>query len=296
MMSSTRKSSRVRTLTAKVRELLPPQPTNTLSGSLDYTASEAPLKKRKLTETPCTAPASDKIDPVEKLLSLTNTNNDILLDLEGYEDDYEGDLESQDASKDARLSRGVQNSKNSISLNFTKILNDNLRSYYSNFKRCPIEIYNDNSSFSILNRKKEEPVSHQQAAASNQAVPFFRNVNFNPKNPSAYTFDQYLEYDEDDDAAEDDVNTTSTESETEEHVDEGPKGAIHIEKPLPTLAHNKMSFHYRHNDNLNLSVNGAKSNSDPQDVFKILNKRSILNGRASEMVSTGNFLINDFFL
>lgn len=291
-MSSTRKSTRVRTLTAKVREQLLPQPTNK-PGSLD-SVSPAPLKKRKLNEEPC-APASDKIDPVEKLLSLTNTNNDILLDLEQYEDYYESDLESQDASAGLRLARGTASSRNSISLNFTKILNDNLRSYYSTFNRCPIEIYNANSSFAILNRKHETAPVPQQSPSAQSAVPFFRNVNFNPKRPSAYTFDEYLAYD-DDEVAPDDANTTSTESETEEHADEGPKGAIHIEKPLPTLAHSKMSFHYRHNDNLNLSVNGTKGAADPQDVLKFLNKRSVLNGRASEMVSTGSFLINDFFL
>lgn len=249
-----RKSNRVRTLTSKVKDL------NGLTNNL---ANEPPVKKRKLEskkldeEIPID---DDRIDPVEKLLSLTTVENDFL----NTEDQFEYPPPMAPTSS--------ASSKTNISLNFTKIINENMRKYYSNLKRCPIEIHNDHSLFSLLNHKKQQKITHQETESNTKSdVPFFRNVNFNPKPQSAYTFDEYLSYDEDNESE----SSTSSFS--------------------PITPSNKMSFHYRHYDNLNLSPDNS-NNYDSNDILKYLNKRLILTGKASEMLGTGNLLINDFFL
>lgn len=237
-----RKSSRTRTLTEKVKPI--GKPTNSLE----------PNKRRKIVEED-----ADKIDPVEKLLSLTNLNNDIL---------------NLDEPSPMNYLNPSSNNTEQISLNFTKILNDNLRRCYSRLNQNPLEVYNNNSTFALLN-KQHTPETDTDTTSKRHDAPFFKNVNFNP-NSKSYTFDEYLEYDE----------LTDTDESDE---DKSPTTPIALPAPL----NNKMSFHYRHNDNLNLSLNPG---NEPQDIGKILNKNCIISGKASEMVSTGNFLINDFFL
>lgn len=228
--------------------------------------TELPRKCQK--QAPSHTPqTNDTLDPVEKLLSYPTFNNDFLNEGETI---VEPEREETSSSS---------SSPYNVSLNFTKILNDNIRSYYHRAKRCPIEFYSDNSSFSVLN-KRSEPEQAPARQTKSFDVPFFRNVNFNPKPPSAYTFDEYLAIDDEEEEAKDPLSS-----------DEEPPSVTNS----PLLPNSKMSFHYRHNDNLNLSLNDTPS-ADPHDVMKYLNKRSILSGRASEMVSTGNFLINDFFL
>ncbi|CUM65921.1 uncharacterized protein PRCAT00003574001 [Priceomyces carsonii] len=274
-----RKSSRSRNHAAEAKELL----TQSTNEELGFNASERKLKKRKTNVTKNEVEHSDRIDPVEKLLSLNNPNTEILMNF-----DEEVGFDSQ-----REIPTGAQSDGHLISLNFTKVLNDNLRSYYSNFRRSPIEVYNDNSSFSVLNHRlpvdqekledRGKQYKTKDQCLQTPEVPFFKNVNFNPKQLS-YTLDQYFSYDE----------LTSDNEEAGKESSESPDP-----KTPTSLTSNdfapKMSFHYRHNNNLNLSLNKA-ANEQPLDVFKILNQRSVLSGRASEMISTGNFLINDFFL
>ncbi|KAK6457087.1 uncharacterized protein RJT20DRAFT_127223 [Scheffersomyces xylosifermentans] len=371
-MSSLRKSTRVRTLTPKVRACLS-DTTNkkqlaTSAPIAKRTASEAHddsnnLKKRRVVVEEVN---SDKIDPVEKLLSLTNLNNDILnelvndnslnisntnqqdasdnIDEDVDEDEYEDDdIDEDDEDNDQPSSK-----KNQLtSLNFTKILQDNIRSYYSKFRKSPIEIYNDNSSFALLNKNEANNNSIYNnsnastiASASNSTpqspqtpstseVPFFRNVNFSGSSRSDYTFDDYFSYDELTDDSSSDEALSPTDKPAPPKKEETKASSLYF----PKLS-NKMSFHYRQNhSNLNLSLNndgfesGAVSPLSPastvdlpslmydstnglssngssvsidvngnHELFKYLNKRSILSGKASEMVGTGNLLINDFFL
>ncbi|KAK6197373.1 uncharacterized protein RJT21DRAFT_116309 [Scheffersomyces amazonensis] len=180
-MGSIRKSNRVRTLTAKVRDTLPQQSNsiNTITNAnIEYgkkrtiqnTENEGNYidndntKKRKLMITEPIQrqqPQDDKIDPVEKLLSLTNINNDFLLDLD-LDSDYvvsspedpmdDGEeYEDEDDEEDYEDNDHIQSQENIPQVNFTKILHDNIRQYCSSVKRSPIEIYS-NSSFAFLNR------------------------------------------------------------------------------------------------------------------------------------------------
>lgn len=321
-MSSIRKSTRVRTLTPKMRTCLSD---STNKQAIDSARSkrsrseDLPIKRRRIVDE---EDNSDKIDPVEKLLSLPNLNNDILLDL--AEEASERDEDEEDEEEDEDETRNEL-----VPPNFTKILHDNIRSYYSNFRKSPIEIYNDNSSFAFLNKKEEPDVSNFSSRSNSNAataslttplspqtptsnVPFFRNVNFSGSSRSDYTIDDYFSYDE------------LTDNDTEESLSPTDKPGVKEVSPatstssvyFPDSFNNKMSFHYRHNhSNLNLSDgfdSGAVSplspgstvdlpnlnygGSDNQDIFKYLNKRSVLSGKASEMVGTGKFLINDFFL
>lgn len=219
---------------------------------------------------------SDTLDPVEKLLSFANIHNDILysLDQESVQDDSDSDYE-EDSDASA--------SPSNITVNFTDMLQENLRHYYSNCKRGPLDLYTANSSFSVLNKPAPKPKAPVTTPVR-QDVPFFKAVNFNP-NPksSAYTFDEYLAYD-------DDEPESTSESDSDQASPETPTSA----HPSPVPANLKMCFHYRQfNNNLNLS---SQLPAGPQEVLQCLNKRSILSGRASEMVSSGTFMINDFFL
>ncbi|ODV81450.1 uncharacterized protein CANTADRAFT_24393 [Suhomyces tanzawaensis NRRL Y-17324] len=289
---STRKSSRTRTMTSKVRESFDClEPTN--KPIVRKSDSEVVPSKRRRIQAPEEV-NSDKIDPVEKLLSLTNVNNDIL------------NLDEEETN--ASVNNEQLQSSNPISftelksLNFTKILNDNIRSYYANFRKTPLEVYNDHSSFALLNSSSRKPTNHDivpnppspstPTFTHNPNVPFFKNVNFNSNSKSngeSYTFDDYFSY---------------GEEEKVPSVPAAPSTSDGFSK-----VNNKMRFHYRQNhNNLNLSDFTSCSSSalnassysvadgDSHDIFKILNKRSILSGKASEMVSTGTFLINDFFL
>lgn len=243
---------------------------------------ELPSKKRKidLTSTTNTSADSDTLDPVEKLLSFANRNDDFLNTEENQHEDYNEPL--------------PKNQKIAKSTNI--ILDDNLKLYYAQQRQKNND--NNNSSFSILNKSTSSSSSssyshshshshsHNNFNSKSSAVPFFRTVNFNPKpSSSAYTFDEYLSYDEEEDDEESQSDSSSSP------ITPTMKFNVLAEKPTKATP---MSFHYRHNDNLNLSLHN--SHSEPLDVFKALNKRSILNGKASEMVSTGNLLIHDFFL
>lgn len=244
-----RKSTRTRTLSAKAKE--PEVKTNT---------TERKAKRRKIEQ----EEDPDKIDPVKKLLSLTSLDNDILNTEEPQLVNY--------------VSNGSGSSTEQISLNFTKILNDNIRKYYSRCNMNPLELYSVNSSFATLNKKPLAETNRNETNNKQDEAPFFKNVNFG-STPRALTFEDYLSYDE---------LTDSSESEE----DKSPSTPV---SSYTSLNNGKMSFHYRHNDNLNLSLDKAHNDESP-DMLNILNTNSILSGKASEMVSTGNFLINDFFL
>jgi hypothetical protein len=208
-----------------------------------------PNKRRKIDATSSTTVASDALDPVEKLLSFASRDDDFLNNESSSEEDEHMEAPS-------RPNPHIQ-----------LMLDENLKQYY--LQRHPKN--SDTSSFSSLNGKPARSHSYHHNShngRSASAAPFFRAVNFNPKPASAYSFDEYLSYDE---LAEDDVSPSQ----------------------LPVMAPLKMSFHYRHHDNLNLS---HTSQPEAWDVLKALNKRCILDGSASEMVSTGNLLINDFFM
>lgn len=284
-----RKSCRRRTLTAKVLD------------TQNETNNAVPLKKRKSSQdtlaprhkrsrsqpdtTDVKRPAhlktkstpdlakelkDDKLDPVEKLLSMTCSNGDIL-----HMDDADSDASPLASSS------SLASAYPSLTLNFTQAINDNLRSHYMRLCKLPMEIHNDHSSFSILNHKpkvEEQP----QAAPSASQVPFFKNVNFS-STPSFHKIDDYISYEDDE--------PLSTDSEHEDMP--APTQALQL--PFPPVS-GKMSFHYRQNDNMNLSLSDVHKELEPQDIFKILNKRSVISGRASEMIGTSNLMIKDFFL
>lgn len=198
----------------------------------------------------------DKIDPVEKLLSYTCVNADFLLQMEAVSDPQP-------------LAAPVYPN---ISCNFAQVINDNLRSYYATFCKSQMEIHNDHSSFSVLTRPHTAPEPAELAPRAH--VPFFKNVNFNPTASLGNFFEDYIHYDGED------TDPVTPEAEPEETL-----------APL-----SKMSFHYRQNDHLNLSLSDepVKSSSGP-DVLRFLNQRSVISGKASEMIGTSKFLISDFF-
>lgn len=211
----------------------------------------------------------DKIDPVEKLLSFSHVNTDMLLEMNNAEHEAPAPLANA--------------SYPNILYNFNKVIHDNMKLYYAKFRKSQMEIHNDHSSFSVLNKP---PVDEAADAAKTPAkpkfqVPFFRNVNFNPTPSFGHHIDDYIHYDDDE--------PLSTDSEQEEIA--SPKGIE--ETPIPSLS-GKMSFHYRQNDNLNLSLTDEQKVGD-DDVFRFLNKRSVLSGKASEMIGTSSFLVSDFF-
>ncbi|OBA21349.1 hypothetical protein METBIDRAFT_31894 [Metschnikowia bicuspidata var. bicuspidata NRRL YB-4993] len=239
-------------------------------------------KRRKITLTgkarsvpEKTAPIDDQIDPVEKLLSFSHVDNDILLLMD--------DADHAPAPAPGPASGAAYPN---ISCNFDKMIHDNMRLYYSKFRKSQMEIHNDHSSFSVLTRPvPEAPKPTVDAAQKPRTqVPFFRNVNFNPTPSFGQHIDDYIHYDADE--------PLTTDSEHEEL--EAPRGVV--ETPIPSLS-GKMSFHYRQDDKLNLSLtDGRKAGEDaPHDVFKFLNQRSVLSGKASEMIGTSSFLVSDFF-
>lgn len=339
-MATIRKSPRVRTLTDKVKSNqmtnkvvnATPDKSNYYPGhdsSFDNVDNESGIetqpniKRRKVVE-------EDKIDPVEKLLSLNNEEEDIFKSLSN-------DDEMHNSGDSNEIIENEIDQYNQVSLNFTKMLNDNLIKYYSNFQRSPLDAYNDNSSFSILNKPTQSPVpetninnnnnnnnndnnninNNNHSNNRNNNIPFLKAVNFNSK--PRRSLNEYLSiYDEDSkdpkdtscneppaktsettttNAINDSTNFTSENLTTlddkllKNETDEEEENKTPASSPL--LAHNKISFHYRKNDNLNLSLNPYHSEND---YSKFLNEHSIITGKASEMIGTGNFLINDFFL
>lgn len=290
-MSSIRKSTRTRTLTVKAKTNTKPavstkQPPPQQQSKRSNQDDQHVTKKRKISkqmEQEEQQEQSDKIDPVEKLLSLTSTNNDFLSDLESSSEGEEEELE---------YIREI------ASVNFTKILQDNIRNYYS--RKLRMNQYKD--TFSLLNSQESQQqtdaiqsnteASSKSIPSRKDEVPFFKNVNFGRS--KEYTIDDFFAYnDEDEEEKQEDAKSPTDEASS-------PTTAT------PSLYIPKINqrFNYRQN-HLNFASDypSATSNmstgmspSDSQDIFKILNKRCILTGKASEMVSTGNFLINDFFL
>jgi len=220
------------------------------------------------------SPEDDKIDPVEKLLSMSSTNDILYMDSDSS---AESPLTSLDEP-------ATSSAYPSLSLNFTKAINDDLRLYYLRLRKSPMEIHNDHSSFSVLNSKPpvEEPKVCSSASQAS-SVPFFKNVNFS-STPSFQKLDDYIFCSDDEDD-----EPLSTDS---EHEDLPSSTASHR---LPVEESGKMSFHYRQNSNMNLSLSDVQTEQDPQDIFKFLTHRSVLSGRASEMIGTSTFMIKDFF-
>ena len=217
-----------------------------------------------------TSSDSDVIDPVEKLLSFAN-RNDNFFSVE------ESDSELYETPEPASSTR------------IKGMMDANLKLYYSQLNHR--QRHEGTSSFASLN--DEASTSNHQSgevakcAESYPVVPFFRTVNFNPTKKKAYEFDDYLSYPdlEQDDNVSDSLDQQTSDTES-------------IKTPtlkFNTLDNQNMSFHYRHYDNLNLSLN-ASTQPEKLDIFKAMNKRCILSGKASEIVSTGHLLINDFYL
>lgn len=302
----TRKSCRIRTPTPKAKEV-------TMDSTNKAAHTDAVSRKRKSEplhellfqnqQTPAKKSKSmtnlavedDKIDPVEKLLCLTNLNNDILFDLETDESGSEPNsprsltASSSSVSTDASASSEFEDSPlhspyPNMELDFSKVIKDNLRSYYLSAYKSPIEIHNDNSSFSILNKKSNQHASGADASLPSQTtkgreVPFFKNVNFN-KPKFGNSIEDYLFYDDDE----------SANSPTDLEQEEMPLSTTFMPQ-LPNV-----SFHYRRDDKLNLSLSDQNPWAEPQDISKILNLNSVMTGKSSEMVGTSRLLINDFFL
>ncbi|EEQ38498.1 hypothetical protein CLUG_02624 [Clavispora lusitaniae ATCC 42720] len=286
---SPRKSCRQRTLTTKGqqqneektnkavhivkrRRLSPPNDSNINE------SSNVPQKQADSTTMEVSQSNDGKIDPVEKLLSMTCVNDDIL------RMDENDPLALSSFASISTASAAYPN----LSFNFSKLINENLRSYYSRLGKSHMEIHNDNSSFSILNNNQpQQPqgAEEQQPSSNTSQIPFFKNVNFNPSPSFGHRIDDYIYYDLDDEPS-------STDSEHEEIP--APSGPLDV--PVSPIT-GKMSFHYRQNDNVNLSLSDCqnKSHSEPHDIFKFMKKRSVIAGKASEMIGTSNFLINDFF-
>lgn len=234
---------------------------------------EQPNKKRRV----ATEDDRDKIDPVERLLSLNKVDGDIL---------NQEELPQEEAPPSNNEKSNV---RKQVSLNFTGIYNETLKSYYSKLRKSPMEFYSDNSTFSMLNKQPEinnndNPPKEAPAPQVLEDAPFFKNVNFNFNSSShPQTFEDFFAYDDLTDSDGSDGSDGSAGDKTPE-----TPPSIHI------FTDPKMCFRYRQNDNLNLSLNPLSS--EPLDIGKFLNRHSLLSGKASEMVSSGNFLIHDFFL
>ncbi|CAI5760059.1 unnamed protein product [Candida verbasci] len=239
-MSSIRKSTRTRTPTPKA--------------STNLKTEEPSQKKRKLSiEEEEKLISFDKIDPVEKLLSLTNINYDFL-----------SDLESETEVEEIYEEEPIQ----IASVNFTQILQDNIRQYY--LKKLQNSQYKD--SFALLNRKEEEVITKEAAKLpTTSEVPFFKNVNFS-NNKKEYSIEDYFSYGEDEEK-----ETEATTSEPESPISSPIASSTSLYIPKINNRYTNSGYKY-------------------QDVSRILNKNCIITGKASEMVSTGNFMINDFYL
>lgn len=234
--------------------------------------SELINKKRKLDD-------EDRIDPIEKLLSL---NNDYELDINSYlQDQCEDEADDYESEEEDDEDYERKNSKHEVSLNFTKIFNDNIvrmqqsNNFINNFSSFGM-LANTNFDFSYPPPPQQ---SSQQATVISQ-IPFFKLVNFNPKPKSANVFDELINLDD-----EIDPKDPLPVSDSEEEEAKTPNNTS------PLLSNSKMCFTYRQYDNLNLS------NLKPQEsTLKILNENSILSGKSNETIGSGKFMINDFFL
>lgn len=245
--------------------------------------SELINKKRKLDD-------EDRIDPIEKLLSLNNDYEDInnyLQDQEITVKKEEEDSDDYDSEEDEDEEYERKNSKHEVSLNFTKIFNDNLvrmqqsNNFINNFSSFGM-LGNSNFDFSYpapSSQQQQSSSSNTQSTVQNQ-TPFFKLVNFNPKPKSANVFDELINFDDEVDPKDPLPVSDSEEEEAKTPINTSP-----------LLNNSKMCFTYRQYDNLNLS------NLKPQEsTLKILNENSILSGKLNETIGSGKFMINDFFL
>ncbi|EMG46420.1 hypothetical protein G210_3332 [Candida maltosa Xu316] len=337
-----RKSKRTRTSTEKAKIIQ----TNTSKViEKEQPTQQSIPKKRKISNIEKEEyEKSDKIDPVEKLLSLTNINQDFLSDLtknipsnisssnstsclniqnihntsnnhhhninithnhknsicsnhSGYEEDDEGEEFEEEIEEEEEEEE--DEFVEIANVNFTKIIQDNIRQFYVN-RRLQNQ-YHD--TFSLLNQSSK-PIQQTQPSTNNTTpstttsnnpdVPFFKSVNFGNK-PREYTIDDYFSYSE---ATEEEQQTKEPEtSETDVSPITTPKSnfqSLYIPK---INSNNHYHYHYNNDNSRDLLLrNTINNNNDEQDLSKILNKNSLINGKASEMVSSGNFMINDFFL
>ncbi|EER31016.1 predicted protein [Candida tropicalis MYA-3404] len=358
-----RKSTRARKLSEKAKTNTPtlvdnPQQQQHIINDNDNNNTndddESPKKKRKISRIEEEeSQKTDKIDPVEKLLSLSNINQDFLSDfefnthhhkssncsLDGCDND--GDISEQesqlsyDENDDEYYEEDYPVEIENV--NFTKIIQDNIRQFY--VKRRLQGQYKD--TFSLLNKSKDDEFTptyqsstqhqtvQQQQQSNNKSneVPFFKSVNFGNK-PKEYTIDDYFSYGDEDDEDDKDEQESGSLSESssrnslsvsseEEYSDSDESdgnGVSPITTPkteikslyIPKI--NPHHYYYYHGGRFNnsnqsplfqhqSSLNNSNGNNElEQDLSKILNKNSLINGKASEMVSSGNFLINDFFL
>lgn len=390
-----RKSNRIRSLTAKAStnnfSFLVPQKESTSAmqnkRSSDQDSQPQPTtkrRKRSYIEEEEALHNKDKIDPVEKLLSLTSTNNDFLLEIESEDTTvphkqqqqqqqlnqpqshphYAYELSSEEEEEEVDEEE-LDEHIGIASVNFTEILNDNIRRYYRNRLQNQ---YKD--SFALLNNKRVEdlqqqqqqqqhhhqqqqsqPQSQSQHMQSNEttfpSVPFFRSVNLgSPK--KEYSVEDYLTYGDEEEEEEggqspkslptattgsESLSTSTTSltslmSLSEDEEDPHSQIVSPISSPsttsssLYTPENNKattndittssntvsstssnwqfkpkINFNYwrlrnnQYNDNYN---NGFSFNGG-DDVSNALKQHSLYTA-TSEMVSTGNFMINDFYL
>lgn len=267
--------------------------------------ASAPNPKRS-----CPPPINDcdTIDPVEKLLSLTNVNYDFLADIDNESYTHGGDYTFSDSNKshscssiDACCDQSYSDSsletcqsiddESSIKLpNFTQILNENLRKHYLRSTR---DTYR--SKFSVLNPSSASSLCESTSAAPStpvtQQAPFFRTVNFNPAPSKSRGLEEFVLYDDDTPGNDDDESV-------------GPTSPLNsVAKAGSFAVPSKMSFHYRHgsNNNLNLTQPCFKNRSndkyeDNYDVQKVLNTCLLSSGKGNEMFGSSKFLINDFLL
>lgn len=239
----------------------------------------------------------DTMDPVERLLSLTSLDGDILLNIDASDSDRScssyssySSICSDDLASPCSDIPAIPYSAahHNISYNFSKVFNDNLRSYYSSFRKSQIEIHNDHSLFSVLTRPRVSPAPFKrQKHLRSRQVPFFKNVNFNPSPEFGNKLEDYIDYNDDDEEVFSENGEQNSSS-----SDSSP-----ISSPLPTLHdnHGKMSFHYRRNDGLNLSLTDEQSPQGLNEGLKFLNSRSIISGQASETIGAAKFMVNEFF-
>ncbi|KAI5964130.1 uncharacterized protein KGF55_002072 [Candida pseudojiufengensis] len=344
--------------------------------SEDNTSNNSQLKKRKTSSTieeEEKLQDKDKIDPVEKLLSLTNINNDFILDLDINESNTSINNHSSSISSDSissvmsntsssKRSSSIQSLKNCAysyedseasdeeyedeepieieSVNFTQILNDNIRNYY---KQKSQNQYKD--SFTLLNNKNniysdnfnvitKDSLNQNTTNTTNNksSVPFFKNVNFGRS--KEYSIEDFVTYG-DEEEQEKEIEPTTTATTTNKNIyfeseeDEDPISTTVSPISSPTTSNSNLSISTpptlttttstpdsiyqiplssnlyipKINNNWLKSQNSSINNNTSQlqslnesyfDLSNVLKKHSLIT--ASEMVSTGNFMINDFYL
>ncbi|EGV61948.1 hypothetical protein CANTEDRAFT_115404 [Yamadazyma tenuis ATCC 10573] len=236
---------------------------------------------------------TDKIDPIERLLSLNNRydcdlNTYLQQEQERVDEDSDDYDDSDESESDEYSSMSRRTSEiNEVSLNFSKIVNDNLLRYE------PFNFINQNSSFAMLNN--HSVAQNVSTSVSKSEVPFFRSVNFNPQ-PKQNVIDELLNLDDEIEqpvGPKDPIqtNTTGDINATTTSVSDSEEEELTTPKNSPLMTNSKMCFNYRQHDHLNLS----NFKPQPSDL-KILNENSIFSGKLNETIGSGRFLINDFFL